>query len=132
MNVIGQKLRNTSMLGAKLKNAQTIGKKLLSQAASGAIQGAAKGEQLVGRAGKVIDVASRQVANTANVVDRSIGRLNPYLTGSPLEGVSTGIRDLAKGVALTAKEGRVGGQDLTKLSQRGLAQKVDDKLRKFV
>jgi hypothetical protein len=108
MNVLGQKLRNTSMLGAKLKNAQTIGKKLLSQAASGAIQGAAKGEQLVGRAGKSIDVASRQVAKTAGVVDRSLGRLNPYLTGSPLEGVATGIRDLSKGVALTAKEGRVG------------------------
>jgi hypothetical protein len=132
MNVLGQKLRNTSMLGAKLKNAQTIGKKLLSQAASGAIQGAARGEQLVGRAGKAIDVASRQVANTAGVVDRSLGRLNPYLSGSPLEGLSTGVRDLAKGVQLTAKEGRVGGQDLVKLSQRGLAQKVEDKVKKFV
>jgi hypothetical protein len=132
MNVIGQKLKNTSMLGAKLKNAQTIGKKLLSQAASGAIQGAAKGEQIVSRAGKAIDVASRQIGNTAGVVDRSLGRLNPYLSGSPLEGVSTGIRDLAKGVQLTAKEGRVGGQDLVKLSQRGIAEKVKDRVQKFV
>ncbi len=52
--------------------------------------------------------------------------------GTPLESVSTGIRDLAKGVQLSSKEGRVAGQDLVKLSQRGLAQKVDDKLRKFV
>ena len=132
MNVIGQKLKNTSMLGAKLKNAQTIGKKLLSQAASGAIQGAAKGEQIVSRAGKAIDVASRQIGNTAGVVDRSLGRLNPYLSGSPLEGVATGLRDISKGVQLTAKEGRVAGQDLVKLSQRGIAEKVKDRVQKFV
>lgn len=132
MNVIGQKLRNNTALGAKLKNAQILGKKLLSQAASSAIQGASKGEKLVGQIGKAVDVGARQVANTAGVVDRSLGRLNPYLSGSPLEGVSTGIRDLAKGVQVTAKEGRVGGQDLVKLSQRGMAQKVDNKLRKFV
>jgi len=116
MNVIGQKLRNTSMLGQKLKNAQILGKKLLSEAATNAIQGAAKGERLVGRAGKAIDVGARQVANTSGVVDRSLGRLNPYLSGTPLESVSTGIRDLAKGVQLSAKEGRLVGQDLTKLS----------------
>ena len=132
MNVIGQKLRNTSVLGAKLKNAQVLGKKLLSQAASDAIQGAAKGEKLVGRAGRAIDVAGRQVSNSAGVVDRSLGRLNPYLSGTVLEGVSTGIRDLSKGVQISAKEARVGGKDLVKLSERGLAQKVDDKLRKFV
>jgi len=132
MNVLGQKLRNTSVLGAKLKNAQVVGKKLLSQAATSAIQGAAKGERLVGRAGRAIDVGARQVSNTSGVVDRSLGRLNPYLSGTVLEGVSTGLRDLSKGVQLSAKEARVGGQDLVKLSQRNLAQKVDDKLRKFV
>ena len=132
MNVLGQKLRNTTVLGAKLKNTQVLGKKLLSQAASDAIQGAAKGEKLIGRAGRAIDVGARQVSNTAGVVDRSLGRLNPYLSGTVLEGVSTGIRDLSKGVQLSAKEARVGGQDLVKLSQRNLAQKVDDKLRKFV
>ena len=132
MNILGQKLRNTSMLGQKLKNAQVVGKKLLSQAASGAIQGAAKGEKLVGRAGKAVDVGSRQVANTAGVVDRSLGRLNPYLSGTPLESVSTGVRDLAKGIQVSAKEARVGGQDLVKLSKRGLAQKVEDKVKKFV
>jgi hypothetical protein len=132
MNVLGQKLRNTSVLGAKLKNAQVVGKKLLSQAATSAIQGAAKGERLVGRAGRAIDIGARQVSNSAGVVDRSLGRLNPYLSGTVLEGVSTGLRDLSKGVQLSAKEARVGGQDLVKLSQRGLAQKVDDKLRKFV
>ena len=132
MNILGQKLRNTTVLGAKLKNAQVLGKKLLSQAASDAIQGAAKAEKLVGRAGRAIDVGARQVSNTSGVVDRSLGRLNPYLSGTPLESVSTGIRDLAKGVQVSAKEARVGGQDLVKLSQRNLAQKVDDKLRKFV
>ncbi len=132
MNVIGQKLRNNTALGAKLKNAQVLGKKLLSQAASSAIQGAAKSEKLVGRAGKAIDIASRQIGNTSGVVDRSLGRLNPYLSGTPLESVSTGIRDLAKGVQLSSKEGRLVGQDLTKLSQRGYAQKVDDKVKKFV
>ena len=132
MNIIGQILKNTSILGAKLKNAQVIGKKLLSQAASNAIQGAAKGEKLVGRAGRAIDVAGRQVANSAGVVDRSLGRLNPYLSGTVLEGVSTGVRDLAKGVQVSAKEARVGGQDLVKLSKRGLAQKVEDKVKKFV
>ena len=132
MNVLGQKLRNTSMLGAKLKNAQILGKKLLSEAATNAIQGAAKGERLVGRAGKAIDVGARQVANTSGVVDRSLGRLNPYLSGTPLESVSTGIRDLAKGIQVSSKEGRLVGQDLTKLSQRGYAKQVDDKLRKFV
>ena len=132
MNVLGQKLRNTSVLGAKLKNAQVLGKKLLSQAATSAIQGAAKGERLVGRAGRAIDVGARQVANTSGVVDRSLGRLNPYLSGTVLEGVSTGIRDLSKGVQISAKEARVGGKDLVKLSQRGLAQKVEDKVEKFV
>jgi hypothetical protein len=132
MNVLGQKLRNTSILGSKLKNAQVVGKKLLSQAASNAIQGASNAEKLVGQAGKAINVAGRQVSNSAGVVDRSLGRLNPYLSGTVLEGVSTGVRDLAKGVQLSAKEARVGGQDLVKLSQRGLAKKVDDKLRKFV
>ena len=132
MNVIGQKLKNTSILGAKLKNAQLLGKKLLSEAASNAIQGAAKGERLVGRAGRAIDVAGRQVANTSGVVDRSLGRLNPYLSGTPLESVSTGIRDLAKGVQVSAKEARVGGKDLLKLSERGLANEVKDKLQKFV
>jgi hypothetical protein len=132
MNVIGQKLKNTSRLGEKLKNAQLLGKKLLSEAASNAIQGAAKGERLVGRAGKAIDVGARQVANSAGVVDRSLGRLNPYLSGTVLEGVSTGVRDLAKGVQVSAKEARVGGQDLVKLSKRGLAQKVEDKVKKFV
>ena len=132
MNVIGQKLRNTSMLGQKLKNAQVVGKKLLSQAASNAIQGSSKAEQLVGRAGKAIDVGARMTANTAGVVDRSLGRLNPYLSGTVLEGISTGVRDIAKGVNLTAKETRLGGQELTKLSQRGLAQKVEDKVKKFV
>jgi hypothetical protein len=132
MNVLGQKLKNSSMLGAKLKNAQTIGKKLLSQAASNAIQGASQAEKIVGRAGKAIDIGSRQVANTAGVVDRSIGRLNPYLSGTPLESVSTSIRDLAKGVQVASKEARIGGQDLTKLSKRGLAQKVEDRVKKFV
>ena len=132
MNILGQKLRNTSMLGQKLKNAQVVGKKLLSQAASGAIQGASKGEKLVGQIGKAVDVGSRKVANTAGVVDRSLGRLNPYLAGTVLEGVSTVGRDLAKGLQVSAKEARVGGQDLTKLSQRGLAQKVEDKVKKFV
>ena len=132
MNVLGQNLRNNSALGAKLKNAQTLGKKLLSQAASNAIQGASQAEKIVGRAGKAIDVASRQVSNTAGVVDRSLGRLNPYLSGTVLEGVSTGVRDLAKGVQLSSKEGRVAGQDLVKLSQRGLAQRVENKLQKFV
>ena len=132
MNVLGQKLKNTSILGAKLKNAQVVGKKLLSEAASNAIQGAAKGERLVGRAGRAIDVAARQVSNTSGVVDRSLGRLNPYLSGTPLESVSTGIRDLAKGVQLSAKEARVGGKDLIKLSERGLANEVKDKLQKFV
>lgn len=132
MNVIGQKLRNTSILGNKLKNAQIVGKKLLSQAATSAIQGAAKGERLVGRAGRAIDVGARQVANSAGVVDRSLGRLNPYLSGTVLEGVSTGIRDLSKGVQLSAKEARVGGKDLIKLSERGLANEVKDKLQKFV
>ena len=132
MNVIGQKLRNTSVVGAKLKNAQLLGKKLLSEAASNAIQGAAKGERLVGRAGRAIDVAGRQVANTSGVVDRSLGRLNPYLSGTALEGVSTGIRDLAKGVQVSAKEARVGCKDLIKLSERGLANEVKDKLQKFV
>ena len=132
MNVIGQKLRNNTALGAKLKNAQVLGKKLLSQAASTAIQGAAKGEKLVGQIGRAVDVGARQVANTSGVVDRSLGRLNPYLSGTVLEGVSTGIRDIAKGVQLTAKETRLGGQDLVKLSERGYAKQVEDKVKKFV
>ena len=132
MNVIGQKLRNTTVLGAKLKNAQVVGKKLLSQAASNAIQGAAKGERLVGRAGRAIDVGARQISNTSGVVDRSLGRLNPYLSGTPLESISTGIRDLSKGIQVSAKEARVGGKDLIKLSERGLANEVKDKLQKFV
>ena len=132
MNVIGQKLRNNTALGAKLKNAQVLGKKLLSQAASTAIQGAAKGEKLVGQIGRAVDVGARQVANTSGVVDRSLGRLNPYLSGTVLEGVSTGIRDIAKGVQLTAKETRLGGKDLVKLSERGYAKQVEDKVKKFV
>ena len=132
MNILGQKLRNTSMLGAKLKNAQVVGKKLLSQTASNAIQGTAKGEKLVGQIGKAVDVASRQIGNTSGVVDRSLGRLNPYLSGTPLESISTGIRDIAKGVQLSSKEGRLVGQQLTKLSQRGYAKQVEDKVKKFV
>ena len=101
MNVLGQKLKNTSILGAKLKNAQLVGKKLSSRAASDAIQGAAKGKKLIGRAGRAIDVGARQVSNTSGVVDRSLGRLNPYLSGTVLEGVNRHSRPCKRGSSVS-------------------------------
>lgn len=132
MNILGTKLRNSSNLGMKLKSAQTLGKKLLSDAASSAIQGAKRAEVLLNQGGNAIDIGARKIGNTAGVVDRSLGRLNPYLQGSPLESISTGIRDLAKGTQVISNEARQGGRDLIKLSQRGLAKKVEDEVKQFV
>ena len=132
MNVLGQKLKNVSNLGMKLKSAQTLGKKLLSDAASSAIQGAKCGEVLLNQIGNAVDVGSRKVSNTAGTIDRSLGRLTPYVQGTVLEGVSTVARDLAKGTRVIANESRVAGKDLVKLSERGLADKVKNEVQRFV
>jgi len=132
MNVIGQKLKNVSNLGMKLKAGQILGKKLLSDASSVAIQGAKRGEVLLNQIGNAVDVGSRKVGNTAGMVDRTLARLSPYVQGTVLESVSTVGRDLAKGTRLVANESRVAGQDLVKLSERGLADKVKNEVQRFV
>ncbi len=133
MNVLGKKLRNVpSVIGSKLKAGQVLGKKLLSDAASSAIQGAASAERLAGRAGRAIDVTARQIGNTAGVVDRTLGRVNPYLGGTIVEPVAVGIRDAAKITQLLSGPVRQQARELTKLSERGYAQEVENKLKKFV
>ncbi len=132
MNILGQKLKNASIIGQKIKSAQTIGKKLLSDSASAAIQGAKRGEILLNQVGNAVDVASRKVSNSAGMVDRTLGRISPYVSGTVLEGVSTGLRDLAKGTRLVANESRLAGKDLTKLSERGLAERVENEVKRFV
>lgn len=133
MNILGQKLKNASIIGQKLKSVQTLGKKLLSDASSAAIQGSKKAEVLLNQVGNAVDVGGRKVANTAGMVDRTLGRLQPYVSGTVLEGVSTGLRDLAKGTRLVANESRVvAGKDLVKLSERGLAEKVENEVKRFV
>ena len=132
MNILGQKLKINQNLGQKLKSAQVVGKKLLSDAASSAIQGAKKAEILLNNTGNAIDIGARKVSNTASMIDRNLARINPYLQGSPLEGISTALRDGSKATKLIANEARVGGQDLVKLSQRGLAEKVKNEVQQFV
>ncbi len=133
MNVLGKKLRNVpSVIGTKLKAGQMIGKKLLSDSASAAIQGSARAEKLAGQIGRGIDVGARQIGNTAGVVDRSLGRLNPYLSGTVVEPVAVGIRDAAKITRLLSGPAREKGRELTKLSERGYAEQIESKLKKFV
>jgi hypothetical protein len=133
MNVLGKKLRNVpSVIGTKLKAGQMLGKKLLSDSASAAIQGSARAEKLAGQIGRGIDVGARQIGNTAGVIDRSLGRLNPYLSGTVVEPVAVGIRDAAKVTRLLSGPVRAQGRELVKLSERGLAKEVEDKLQKFV
>jgi hypothetical protein len=133
MNVLGKKLRNVpSVIGTKLKAGQIIGKKLLSDVASSAIQGAASAEKLAGQIGRGIDVGARQIGNTAGVVDRTLGRVNPYLSGTIVEPAAVGIRDAAKITRLLSGPAREKGRELVKLSERGYAQQVQDKLQKFV
>ena len=133
MNVLGKKLRNVpSVIGTKLKAGQIIGKKLLSDVASSAIQGAASAEKLAGQIGRGIDVGARQIGNTAGVVDRTLGRVNPYLSGTIVEPAAVGIRDAAKITRLLSGPVREKGRELTKLSERGYAQEVENKLKKFV
>jgi hypothetical protein len=133
MNVLGKKLRNVpSVIGTKLKAGQMLGKKLLSDSASAAIQGSARAEKLAGQIGRGIDVGARQIGNTAGVVDRSLGRLNPYLSGTVVEPVAVGIRDAAKVTRLLSGPVRQQAKELTKLSERGYAQEVESKLKKFV
>jgi hypothetical protein len=132
-SILGKKLRNvSSMVGMKLKAGQVLGKKLLSDAASSAIQGSASAERLAGRAGRAIDVTARQIGNTAGVIDRSLGRLNPYLSGTVVEPVAVGIRDAAKVTRLLSGPARQQGRELVKLSERGYAKEIEDKLQKFV
>lgn len=133
MNVLGKKLRNVpSVIGSKLKAGQILGKKLLSDAASSAIQGAASAEKLAGQIGRGIDVGARQIGNTAAVVDRTLGRVNPYLSGTIVEPAAVGIRDAAKITRLLSGPAREKGRELVKLSERGYAQQVKDELQKFV
>jgi hypothetical protein len=133
MNVLGKKLRNVpSVIGTKLKAGQILGKKLLSDSASAAIQGAARAEKLAGQIGRGIDVGARQIGNTAGVVDRTLGRVNPYLGGTIVEPVAVGIRDAAKVTRLLSGPARQQGRELVKLSERGYAKEVEDKLKKFV
>jgi hypothetical protein len=122
MNVLGKKLRNVpSVIGTKLKAGQILGKKLLSDAASSAIQGAASAEKLAGQIGRGIDVGAR-----------TLGRVNPYLSGTIVEPAAVGIRDAAKITRLLSGPVREKGRELTKLSERGYAQEVENKLKKFV
>jgi hypothetical protein len=133
MNVLGKKLRNVpSVIGMKLKAGQILGKKLLSDAASSAIKGSASAEKLAGQIGRGIDVGARQIGNTAGVVDRTLGRVNPYLGGTIVEPVAVGIRDAAKITRLLSGPVREQGRELVKLSERGYAKEVEDKLKKFV
>jgi hypothetical protein len=133
MNVLGKKLRNVpSVIGTKLKAGQILGKKLLSDVASSAIQGAASAERLAGQVGKGIDIGARKIGNTAGVVDRTLGRINPYLGGTIVEPVAVGIRDAAKVTRLLSGPVRQQGRELVKLSERGYAKEVEDKLKKFV
>ena len=66
------------------------------------------------------------------MIDRNLGKINPYLQGTPLEGLSTSVKDLAKGVQLTSNEARDVGKDLVKLSQPGLAERVKNEVQQFV
>ena len=132
-SILGKKLRNVpSVIGMKLKAGQMLGKKLLSDSASAAIQGSARAEKLAGQIGRGIDVGARQIGNTAGVIDRSLGRLNPYLSGTVVEPVAVGIRDAAKVTRLLSGPVRQQGRELVKLSERGYAKEVEDKLQKFV
>lgn len=133
MTVLGQKFRNvSSVLGNKLKAGSVVGKKLLSDVASQAIIGANRAEKLAGEIGRGIDVGARQVGNVAGVVDRTLGRVNPYLSGTVVEPLAVGIRDASKITRLLAPVAREKGQELVKLSERGYAKKVEDELKKFV
>ena len=130
--VLGSKLRQINVLGNKLKNAEVLGKKFISNTAKSAIQGAKTAEQLVNSGSKALDVGARKVSNTLGYVDRSLGQLNPYLAGTPIQGISTAIRDVAKGGQVLSNGVREGAKDLTKLSERGLAQKLENEVQRFI
>jgi hypothetical protein len=134
MSVLGRKVKNTGqMIGSKIRRGGVIGKKLLSDAASQAIVTASGVERSAGRLGKSVDVIGRKVANTAGMVDRNLARVQPLLDAVPItRELGMAGRDLAKVARAGAGEARVVGRDLTKLSERGLAQKVEKKLNKFV
>lgn len=97
-------------IGRKLKRAEKIGRKI----------------------GKDLEVGARKAGNVARRVGKGVDSVSPYLKGTPLAVVATGVKGLAKGVEAGSKGARRAGRELEKISRKDLAEKADEKLSKFV
>lgn len=109
-NIIGQKNQFLGQLGQRIKQGEIFGQKL----------------------GRTIDVGGRKISNTARTVGNLINLSTPFVAGTPMQGLATIARDVAKTVELGANEARIGGRDLEKMSKRGLLQSIDDQSKRFI
>jgi hypothetical protein len=98
---LGQKLRKTTRtIGRKLKSAERLGRKVARQ----------------------VDIGARKTSNTLKQVENVLGDTAGYVAGTPLEGVSTIARDLARSGIIASDEVRKGARAIEKKSRREIAE----------
>lgn len=90
-------------------------------------------ERLGQKTGRAIDIASRKTKNTTHKIGNFLEDSQKYSDG--IAGLSTAnalAKDVARGVEAAARGARKGGQMLEKESSKGLADKIENRLRDFV
>jgi hypothetical protein len=107
-------------LGLKRKIAKPLGKKLK------------KAEKVGMKTGKTLDVGGRKVGNVARKAEKVLGKVERNVEGVPLVGdIAAAGQQLSRKIGQGAAVSRTAGQQLERVSERGLAKTAGEKFQRF-